>query len=261
VSYDGTDYCGWQRQSPEGNNSQSQIEEKITDRKAVPTIQEELEKALQKLHKVYVPVAGSGRTDSGVHALSQAATFVSPIDSIPVKNYVPAINSFLPQDIRVMDAEEKPEGFHARFSAKRRTYRYFLDPSSYPAANDKRFSWSLYRMPDVNTLNEMAGLLRGEIDFTTFCSAKDKSESRFRFIYNAEFFLVKDVFQKEKICFEISANAFLWNMVRSLVGTFVEFEKKGYGKKEFSEALISGDRSKAGITAPPNGLFLYKIDF
>ncbi len=258
VSYDGTDYCGWQRQSPEGNNSAEKTNEQ---KKAVPTIQEEIEKALEKLHKMPVPLAGSGRTDSGVHAIAQAATFVSPIDSIPVKNYIPAINSFLPQDIRIIDAQEKPEGFHARFSAKSRTYRYFLDPSEHPLANDKRFSWSLYRMPNINILNDMAGVLRGEIDFTTFCSAKDKSESRYRFIHDAHFFIIKDMFQNDKICFEITANAFLWNMVRSLVGSFVEYEKAGFGKKEFVAALEARDRKNAGITAPPNGLFLYNIEF
>ena len=261
VSYDGTDYCGWQRQSPEGNNSQDKKNNPDTVRKAVPTVQEEVEKALEKIHKVHVPLAGSGRTDSGVHALGQGATFLSPIDSIPVKNYIPAINSFLPQDIRVIAAEEKAEGFHARFSAKSRTYRYFLDPAENPLANDKRFSWSLYRKPDLKTLNDMASTLRGEIDFTTFCSAKDKSESRFRYIYHARFFSVTDIFQREKICFEIKANAFLWNMVRSLTGTFVEYEKSGFGKKEFLDALNSHDRSRAGITAPPNGLFLYQIEY
>lgn len=258
VSYDGTDYCGWQRQSPNGNNSKdSGQNHKIS----VPTIQEKIEDALCKIHKEPIVIVGSGRTDSGVHAIGQAASFVSNVDSIPVKNFVPAINAFLPQDIRIVDSVQKEEGFHARFSAKSRTYRYFLDPVYHPLANDKRFSWSLYKMPNIKELNNMASILKGEIDFTTFCYAGDKSPSKYRYVEEAFFDYVTDIFGSKKIVFQIKANAFLWNMVRSLVGSMIHYEKNGLTAIDFKKALDAKDRKFAGPTAPPNGLFLYKVDF
>lgn len=273
ISYDGTDYCGWQRQSPAGNNSLPAEQKKLNPpacdadiskhKKAVPTVQEEIEKALETLHKQPVSLAGSGRTDSGVHAVGQAATFVSPIDSIPVQNYIPALNSILPQDIRIVDAQEKEENFHARFSAKRRTYRYFINISENPLAHSKRFSWSIFRQPDINKLNEMASVLRGELDCTTFAAAGDKSPSKSRFIEDAFFYTettTPDNLEK-KIVFEITANAFLWNMVRSIVGTLIFFEKTGKTKEDFENALNSKDRKNAGPTAPPTGLFLWKVGF
>ncbi len=111
ISYDGTDFCGWQRQD-------------FADKgKSVRTVQGELEAALEKLLKQKVKLYGSGRTDSGVHAAGQAANFFSPIDSIPPDRYVQALNSFLPHDIRINSSKEVPEEFNARFSATSRTYR------------------------------------------------------------------------------------------------------------------------------------------
>lgn len=258
VSYDGTDYCGWQRQSALGNNCEKS---KMRGVVAVPTIQEKIEEALEKIHKCPTPLAGSGRTDSGVHAFGQGASFISPVDSIPVENYVKAINAFLPQDIRITFAKEVDKDFHARFSAKRRTYKYFLDPSYHPLAHDKRFSWSLFRMPNLDKLNGMAKVILGELDFTTFCYAKDKSPSKCRFVEDAFFKIETDAFGKEKVVFQITANAFLWNMVRSLVGSMIYYEENGKSVEDFKKALEAKDRKFAGPTAPSNGLFLYKVDY
>ncbi|NLM01466.1 MAG: tRNA pseudouridine(38-40) synthase TruA [Treponema sp.] len=258
ISYDGTNYCGWQRQSAKGNNCKNSA---LRGNVAVKTIQECIEYALEKIHKTHISLAGSGRTDSGVHAFAQAATFISPIDSIPAKNFVQALNAFLPQDIRIVDSKEVENNFHARFSAKKRTYKYFLDPALHPTAHDKRFSWSLYRMPNLQILNDMANILKGELDFTTFCYAGDKSLSKCRFIEYAEFKTITDCFENTKIVFEICANAFLWNMVRSLVGSMVQYEKNGQDARFFKTALEAKDRKLAGITAPASGLFLYKVQF
>ena len=103
ISYDGTNFCGWQKQENQR------------------TVQGEIEKALEIVHKTKIDLHGSGRTDSGVHAAAQAATFFSPIDSIPIENYPLALNSYLPKDVRIMNAAEVDEAFHARFSATRRT--------------------------------------------------------------------------------------------------------------------------------------------
>lgn len=246
VSYDGTDFCGWQRQD-------------FADKgKPVRTVQGEIEKALEQLHKQPVKLVGSGRTDSGVHAFAQAANFFSPIDSIPEEKYVPALNSFLPDDIRIMESKTVPETFSSRFSATSRTYRYFFH-TGLPFASETRFVWPIFHKPDLSKLNRMAEYLKGEIDCAAFAAAGDQSVSTCRYIDDAHFYF--DDKNPEILVFEITANAFLWRMVRSLAGSFIFFEKTGKSPEYFKKVLDSKDRSKAGPTAPPNGLFLYKISF
>jgi len=244
LSYDGTDFCGWQKQEHENKKEK------------VRTVQEVLERALEIIHKQKVSVQGSGRTDSGVHARYQAATFISPIDSIPVENYVSAINSSLPHDVRIHSASIAPEGFNARYSAVSRTYRYFISCSKTPFAHQMRYIWFLRKFPDIAVLNEMAASLHGELDCACFCASGDESLSTCRYIYHAGFFM-----EGETLVFEISANAFLWKMVRSIVGTLIDYEQKGYGCKEFIRLLETKDRSRAGQTAPSAGLFLWHVSF
>lgn len=246
VSYDGTDFCGWQRQ------------DKSDGGRPVRTVQGEIEKALEKIHKEHVSLTGSGRTDSGVHAFAQAANFYSPIDSIPVEKYIPAINAFLPDDIRIVGSSEVAQDFSSRFSATSRTYRYFIHTGN-PFASEMRFVWPIHHKPDITVLNKMASYLRGEIDCATFAAAGDASLSTFRYIENARFFV--DDKNPEVIVFEICANAFLWKMVRSLTGSLIFFEKSGRSPEYFKEVLDSHDRKRAGPTAPPSGLFLYQVSF
>lgn len=246
VSYDGTDFCGWQRQ------------DKSDGGRPVRTVQGEIEKALEKIHKEHVNLTGSGRTDSGVHAFAQAANFYSPIDSIPVEKYIPAINAFLPDDIRIVGSSEVAQDFSSRFSATSRTYRYFIHTGN-PFASEMRFVWPIHHKPDITVLNKMASYLRGEIDCATFAAAGDASLSTFRYIENARFFV--DDKNPEVIVFEICANAFLWKMVRSLTGSLIFFEKSGRTPEYFKEVLDSHDRKRAGPTAPPSGLFLYQVSF
>lgn len=246
ISYDGTDFCGWQKQFI------------YKDGKTISTyrtIQEEIEKALLKIHKQETTIFGSGRTDSGVHAAAQAANFFSPIDSIPIQNYIPALNSKLPKDIRIMNAEEKDMNFNAHFCATNRTYRYFIKCGD-PLASEMRYVWPIFHTPNISMLNKMVSCLKGEIDCSTFAAIGDKSLSKHRYIYDAKFF-----FQDDKLVFEISASAFLWRMVRSLTGTLIDFEQKGYDEKYFESVLKSCNRLKAGPTAPGTGLFLWKVDF
>ena len=246
VSYDGTDFCGWQRQ------------DKSDGGRPVRTVQGEIEKALEKIHKEHVNLTGSGRTDSGVHAFAQAANFYSPIDSIPVEKYIPAINAFLPDDIRIVGSSEVAQDFSSRFSATSRTYRYFIHTGN-PFASEMRFVWPIHHKPDITVLNKMASYLRGEIDCATFAAAGDASLSTFRYIESARFFV--DDKNPEVIVFEICANAFLWKMVRSLTGSLIFFEKSGRSPEYFKEVLDSRDRKRAGPTAPPSGLFLYQVSF
>lgn len=246
LSYDGTDFCGWQRQ------------DKSDGGKPVRTVQGEIETALEKIHKTHIALTGSGRTDSGVHAFRQAANFFSPIDSIPVERYVPAINAFLPPDIRIVASKEVGEDFSSRFSATSRTYRYFIHTKN-PFASQMRYVWPIHHEPNLQVLNEMASHLRGELDCAAFAAAGDQSLSTCRYIEGARFF--RDEKDSDVIVFEICANAFLWKMVRSLTGSLIFFEKSGKDAAYFKEVLDSKDRSKAGPTAPPTGLFLYDVSF
>lgn len=247
LSYDGTDFCGWQRQ------------DKSDGGEPVRTVQAEIEQALEKMFHQKIKLYGSGRTDSGVHAEGQAANFISPVDNIPESSYIRALNGLLPHDIRVMEAKPMPEEFNSRFSATSRMYHYFIHVGSVPSASQMRYCWAIPNMPNVDVLNEMCSHLKGEIDCATFSAAGDQSLSTMRYIDGARFYW--DETQKDTLVFEIEANAFLWRMVRSLTGTLIQGEKKGYDGKWFQEVLQSRDRSRALMTAPPQGLFLWKINF
>jgi len=246
LSYDGTDFSGWQRQEKRAPGSQN----------ATRTVQGVVEQALEKIHKRPVILTGSGRTDAGVHAAAQVANFYTSIKSMEAERFVPVLNSLLPNDVRVLDAVETGFGFHARFNARMRTYRYYFISGRELYPWEQRYAWRLKRQPDIQRLNDFAGLLKGEMDCTAFAVPWDKSKSRSRCIGGASFFL-----EGNRLVFEISANAFLWKMVRSIAGTLLRFEQKGFDTSYLREIIISGNRSLTGPTAPAQGLFLWKIDF
>lgn len=248
ISYDGTNFCGWQRQ------------DKSDGGKSVRTVQGEIEKVLERIHKEKVTLYGSGRTDSGVHAVAQAANFFSNIDSILPEKYVVALNSLLPNDIRITNAVEVDKDFSARFSATSRTYRYFIIPRHNALASQMPFAWDIENEPDIEKLNLMASYLKGELDCATFAASGDKSVSTCRFINDAHFFYQDLSPSGRALVFEITANAFLWKMVRSIVGSLIYFEKNK-DVEYFNQVLKSKERSKAGPTAPPQGLFLWNISF
>jgi tRNA pseudouridine38-40 synthase len=238
LAYDGTGFSGWQRQSSERS------------------VQGAVEAALENMHGHPVTCTGSGRTDSGVHARGQVAHFETDIRSIKAERFVIALNSFLEPDVRVMDASEAPPGFHARFDARSRTYRYFIAPSPILAPELKPYRWRINRRPDLAALNRMASCLLGEHDFTAFANPGDKSLSRNRYVHRAHFFP-----EGTDIAFEITANAFLWKMVRSLTGSLVQYESEGRDPGYVAEVLESRDRRLAGATAPAHGLFFWRVDY
>ena len=247
VSYDGTDFCGWQRQ------------DKSDGGEPVRTVQGEIEAAIEKMVKTPLKLYGSGRTDSGVHAVGQAANFECPYDDIAPENYLRALNGLLPPDIRIMKVEKKDMSFNSRFNATSRKYRYFIQCGKPCFAHESRYRWFIPRKPDINVLNDMASCLRGEIDCATFAASGDQSLSTFRYLENAFFYWEDE--EKGLLVFEIQANAFLWKMVRSITGTIIEAEKKGMSGKDFKDILESRDRSRAMRTAPATGLFLWEIFF
>ena len=239
LAYDGTGFSGWQRQA-EGRR----------------TVQGVIEDALKTLHKGPVVLTGSGRTDTGVHAAAQVANFYTSIKSMEAERFVPALNSLLPHDVRVLEARETRQDFHARFDARLRTYRYNFITRREALPWELRYAWRIRRQPDIERLNEYARLFRGEMDCTAFAVPGDKSKSRCRYISGAFFF-----FDKDKLVFEISANAFLWKMVRSIAGTLIRWEEKNLGKSYLQKVINSRDRLQTGPTAPPEGLFLWKIEY
>ncbi len=244
LSYDGTDFCGWQRQDKADNG------------KPVRTVQGTVEDALEKMLKQKIALCGSGRTDSGVHARAQAANFFSPFSSIKEENFVRALNGFLPRDVRVMGAKFVADSFSARFSATSRVYRYFIKTGGVPFARDSRYVWHINRKPNLGVLNDLSSILHGELDFKTFTSSGDQSVSTNRYIEKAHFW-----YEDEILVFEIEANAFLWKMVRSLTGTLLSLEGANKTKLDFENILKSKNRSNAGTTAPPTGLFLWEVKF
>lgn len=238
VSYDGTDFCGWQRQ--EGTR----------------TIQETIESALEKMHGHPVPIIGAGRTDSGVHAVGQVAHFATDIASIPADRFEPALNRLMPCDVRIVRAEDAPPDFHARFGARSRRYKYHIRVGPNQMPHLDRYAWRLFRRPDITRLNRLASCLHGELDCSTFASAQDPSLSHFRYLHHAVFYAEGD-----GLVFDIEANAFLWRMVRSIVGTLIELDAQGAADSAMRELLDSRDRSKAGVTAPAHGLFLWSVEY
>ncbi len=251
ISYDGTDLCGWQRQ-----------DDAVSGGEAERTVQGEIEKALEKIHKEKTTLYGSGRTDSGVHAVGQAANFYSPIDSMPAENYVRALNAFLPSDVRIMAAREVTEDFSARKSATSRVYRYFISFGDTTAADNMRFTWLVKNYtPNLERLNKYCECLRGELDCSSFAASGDDSVSNNRYIDDAKFFIQKDRWGNDLLVFQIEANAFLWKMVRTLTGTLVNLDKTNATEDSMKKILEAKDRKVAGVTAPPTGLFLYEIKF
>jgi len=239
IAYDGTNFCGWQRQDKER------------------TVQGEIENALEKMHGHTVNLTGSGRTDSGVHAKGQEANFLTDIESIPADRFAPALNSLLSHEIRVLEACEAPPDFHARFSAKSRLYRYqFLCKRETIAVHESRYHLNLRRHPKIELLNAYGRLLFGETDCSIFAGAGDTSKSKNRYVYRAYFYM-----EKNALIFEICANAFLRNMVRSVAGTFLHYEESGTTPEKLREIIALGDRSLAGPTLPPDGLFLWKVAY
>lgn len=252
IAYDGTDFSGWQRQDGSCGGTAC--------RTVLRTVQGVIEQALEKMHGSPVNLTGSGRTDTGVHAAGQAANFYTNIDSIPAGRFVHALNSLLPHDVRVLESSEVPADFHARFSACSRTYRYHFICGRAALPHESRFNSQLWRYPRLETLNAYGRLLSGETDCTIFAGAGDSAleagKSRNRYIYRACFFI-----EGSRLIFEICANAFMRKMVRSAAGTFLHYEEADTPPEKLREIIASGERSSAGPTLPPQGLFLWKVDY
>ncbi len=235
LSYDGTEFLGWQSQA-KGR-----------------TVQDTVEAALGKLHGHSVSIRVAGRTDSGVHAAGQTINFESD-SGVPDGRFPEAVNRLLPRDVRFLESCRVPPGFDARFNARVRVYLYRLANERSPDPWSARFSWNVHRWLDIEQLNEYAAALVGTHDFTTFAAAGDTSESKVRTIQSAAFYPRRGL-----TIFKIAGNAFLYRMVRSLVGTMVELGSSGAPAAEMARLIDACDRDLAGETAPAWGLCLSKV--
>lgn len=212
------------------------------------------EHALGRMHGHRVHVTAAGRTDAGVHALGQVVSFRTGIDSLTSGVLPRAVNSYLPEDVRVVDAQEADSRFDARRSARLRVYRYQLLPGR-QLPHLRRYTLWVRRPLRLETLNRMASAIVGEHDFTTFAAA-GASGLATRRVVQASFFADGPL-----IVFRIAAQSFLWRMVRSLVGTMLALEAEcqedgAAPRARMAELLAARGRERAGQTAPAWGLFL-----
>jgi len=243
LQYDGTDFHGWQVQE----NSR--------------TIQGELERVIGMLEDAEVKVVGSGRTDAGVHAEGQIANVRMKRAFTPekLKN---AINGNMWRDIRVMQAETAPDEFHARFSAKRKTYIYRVINAPVISPFWRRYAHHEGRPLDVARMNDAARRFLGEHDWTAFSSAQIDGENRVRRVTD---FTVESRWDERAggamIQFRITANGFLRYMVRSIVGTMLEVGRAEKDSDTIQTAIVTGNRDLAGKTAPAQGLTLLSVDY
>lgn len=248
IEYDGTNFCGWQKQ-PEGR-----------------TVQGEIEYVLKFIAGEEVLIHGTSRTDAGVHALGQCASFAWP-SSMPVEKLPEVMNrrfgvagsgrSGSPGDIKILSAEVMPEEFHARYDCKGKTYRYIIDKTDDIFARNYGFQFPEASDLDVSRMSKAAEYIVGTHDFKCFETAG--GTPRETTVRTISALTVTE--EKDRIIIEITGDGFLYNMVRIIVGTLVEV---GLGKKEPAELesiIESKDRANSGFTAPPQGLYLKEIYF
>ncbi|MBI3600868.1 MAG: tRNA pseudouridine(38-40) synthase TruA [Nitrospinae bacterium] len=237
IEYDGTNYHGWQRQ-PNGI-----------------TIQEIMENTLFKITSEKTTIIASGRTDSGVHALGQVANFktVSLMEDI---SFLKAFNSILPRDIVIKDAVTVDDKFNARYSAKSKVYRYCILNRSYPSSFDYRYSWLIRQPLDADAIKEAAAFLIGTHDFSSFRSSSCEAKDPIRTLHRSDIEKSGD-----KIFLWCEADGFLKQMVRNIVGTLVYAGKDKFKPHTMKKILENRNRSSAGPTAPPQGLFLVEVKY
>jgi tRNA pseudouridine38-40 synthase len=238
LEYDGTRYHGWQRQPRE------------------LSIQQVVEEALGRLTGEEVRLIGSGRTDAGVHALGQVANFRTR-STIPLKAFREGLNSLLPWDIAVLQASEAPQEFHARKSARAKTYEYRILKRPVRSPLHHNYGWWLAAPLDLAAMAQAAALLPGEHDFSAFRASGSGNRNPVRQVLAARW----QTYPGGWLRFTISATGFLRGMVRSLVGTMVEMGKGKTQPSLLAELLKNGQRRLAGPTAPPQGLFLVAVEY
>jgi tRNA pseudouridine38-40 synthase len=243
LAYDGTDFLGWQIQ-PAG-----------------PTIQGALATAIGRVTGENVLPQGSGRTDAGVHALGQVASFTTS-SPIPVSNLAGALNDVLPGAIRTIEVSEAPAGFHPRKSARAKIYRYRILRSDICSPFLARYVWHYPYPLNEQAMSIAAGQVVGEHDFTSFAAVDPErnqpgnSHSNVRTIFSSQWSR-----QGDELVYHLRGNGFLHHMVRNLVGTFILVGKETLQPEHIGRILEARERSAAGATAPARGLYLVNVEY
>ena len=237
VAYDGTGYVGWQKQ----NNGIA--------------VEEILNRALSELTGETVEVIGASRTDSGVHALGNVAVF-DTASPIPPEKFCFAVNAHLPADIVVRESLEVPADFHPRYTECEKTYEYRIYNATHRNPLNSRYTYFYHGALDIAAMREAAEYLVGEHDFASFCSVGAQVKTTVRTVYSVEI-EEKDL----TVTIRIRGNGFLYNMVRIIAGTLVNFGAHMYPPEHMKDIVDAKDRAAAGPTAPPQGLTLMKIDY
>jgi tRNA pseudouridine38-40 synthase len=238
LEYDGTRYHGWQRQA---NGL---------------TVQEILEDGISTITQEDTTVAGSGRTDAGVHAMNQVANFRTNSD-IKEIGLLRGINSILPWDVVVKELAEVDASFHARYNAKSKTYMYQIYRGDVRSALYRNYAWFIHETLDIERMQEAARLLLGTFDFSSFCAANCGIENHVRTVMSVN--IVVDHRGMVKFCIE--ANGFLKYMVRNIVGTLADVGRGKLPSAEFRRIVEAKDRKQASQTAPAHGLFLKEVKY
>ena len=243
LAYDGAEFCGWQVQ-PDAN-----------------TVQGTLASAIGRITGEKVLPQGSGRTDAGVHALAQVVTFVTE-SSVPTENFLKALNDVLPASVRVLQVAEMPAGFHARHSARAKTYRYRMYRSSICPPFLARYVWHYPYPLDEEAMARAAALVIGEKNFTSFAAVDPERGrdgehvSNLRTIFSSSWERVGD----ESI-YTVRGTGFLHHMVRNLVGTFILVGRGTFQTEDVTRIIEARNRSMAGATAPASGLYLVEVEY
>ncbi len=235
VEFDGTDYAGWQRQKQE------------------PSVQQKVEEAIHELTGQEVTVHGSGRTDAGVHALCMTCHF-DVNTRIPPERISYALNFLLPRDIRIKKSEQASDGFHARFDAKKKWYRYTILHHPQGSAIYRRTTCHIPYRLDFSRMQHALSPLLGKHDFAAFAASGSKVKSTVRTIFEAKLTKLGD-----RIILDVLGDGFLYNMVRIIAGTLIDIGRGKLETNAFSGMIEQKDRLCGGLTAPPQGLMLMHV--
>jgi len=241
LAYDGTAYAGWQVQS-QGK-----------------TLQDVLESTLARITGEVVRVTASGRTDAGVHALGQVVGFRTD-SRLPVEVLLRALNAELPRDIAVLEAAEAPEGFHATLHAKRKRYRYLIYDGPVRDVFRRQTAWHCPRGLDAEAMHRAAQALRGTHDFSSFETRGSERKTAVRTVFDISVRRGADG-DPHLVAIEVEADGFLYNMVRTIVGTLAKVGRHARSESWVADVLATTDRRAAGPTAPPQGLFLVRVAY
>ncbi len=246
LQYDGTNFCGLELQPRKRS------------------VRGEIEKALYKVFKAHIKIVSASRTDAGVHALGQVVNFRAK-SSIPTSRIVAALNSCLPEDIRIIKAEAKTEDFNARYAARSKEYEYLIYNGQILPPHCRRFVWQVKPKLDLTAMRKGAKILVGKHDFSSFCAARSDDKDFVRTITKLEIRNSKlEIWTGSKVqvvSIRVIGNGFLYKMVRNMVGTLVEV---GLDKRKISDVrkiLNARNRRLAGRTAPAQGLCLIRINY